>query len=153
MRYGKLRIAWSGAWGVMAVLLCALWVRSLNRIDRITWHYHNADAFQVGTIPGRVSFTAFVDDPFPLVANRTRPWMTKWFESMRLFNGKMQWWFEVWSDGTSRTVSIPDWFLIFVCCGLGATPWLRYRFSLHTLLIVTTLVAIALGLFAYTVNR
>ena len=28
MKYRKLRIAWSVAWGVVAVLLCVLWVRS-----------------------------------------------------------------------------------------------------------------------------
>ena len=28
MRFRKLRIAWSVAWGVLAVLLCVLWVRS-----------------------------------------------------------------------------------------------------------------------------
>jgi hypothetical protein len=33
MRYRKLRIAWSVAWGVLAVLLLTLWVRSYGRLD------------------------------------------------------------------------------------------------------------------------
>ena len=28
MNYRKLRIAWSAVWGIAAVLLCVLWVRS-----------------------------------------------------------------------------------------------------------------------------
>src|SRR6185369_8713105 len=33
MRYRKLRIAWSTLWGLVAVLLCILWVRSYWRVD------------------------------------------------------------------------------------------------------------------------
>ena len=32
VRYRKLRIAWSVAWGVVAVLLCTLWVRGAGFI-------------------------------------------------------------------------------------------------------------------------
>ena len=35
MRYRKLRIAWSVAWGVVAALLCVLWVRSYGHLDRV----------------------------------------------------------------------------------------------------------------------
>ena len=33
MRYRKLRIAWSVAWGLLAVILIALWVRSYWWMD------------------------------------------------------------------------------------------------------------------------
>ena len=33
MKHRKLRIAWSVAWGVVAVLLCVLWVRSYWKSD------------------------------------------------------------------------------------------------------------------------
>ena len=36
MKYRKLRIAWSVAWGVVAVLLCVLWVRSYWWADDVT---------------------------------------------------------------------------------------------------------------------
>ena len=40
---------------------------------------------------------------------------------------------------------LPYWSLVIVAGGFGAMPWIR-RFSLRTLLIATTLVAVVLGL-------
>jgi hypothetical protein len=40
---------------------------------------------------------------------------------------------------------MPYWFLVALSAALAATPWLRPRFSLHTLLIATALVAMLLG--------
>jgi hypothetical protein len=36
MKYCKLRIGWSVAWGVVAVLLVALWVRSYSQCDLLS---------------------------------------------------------------------------------------------------------------------
>jgi len=44
MTFRKLRIAWSVACAIACVLLIVLWVRSLNRMDALTWHYDNAEA-------------------------------------------------------------------------------------------------------------
>jgi len=43
------------------------------------------------------------------------------------------------------------WFPIVMSFGLaiGIGPWLRWRFSLRTLLITTTLVAVVLGLIVW----
>src|SRR6186713_3174521 len=35
MKYRKLRVAWSVVWGVVAVLFCALWVRSYWWVDSL----------------------------------------------------------------------------------------------------------------------
>jgi hypothetical protein len=45
---------------------------------------------------------------------------------------------------------LPHWFLAVAATTLAYVPWLRWskRFSLRTLLIVTTLVALVLGTFA-----
>jgi hypothetical protein len=43
-------------------------------------------------------------------------------------------------------LDVPHWFLVLATIGLSALPWLRLRFSLRTLLIATTLVAVVLGL-------
>ena len=152
MKYRKLRIAWSVAWAVACLLLIALWVRSQNRVDQITWHYNNSDAFQVSAASGSVVFLTFVDVPLtiPRPGYQIR---TQWFESMRLINGKTHWWFELKPVGTSRYVRIPDWFLVLIFCGLGATPWLPWRFSLRTLLIATTAAAIGLGLVVYVLKK
>jgi hypothetical protein len=58
-----------------------------------------------------------------------------------------------WRDGFtgfstfSRGVIIPYWAPIAFFASLGATPWVKWskRFSLRTLVIATTLVAVMLG--------
>jgi hypothetical protein len=39
---------------------------------------------------------------------------------------------------------VPNWFTIGLLATIGAFPWTHWRFSLRTLLIVMTLVAVAL---------
>jgi competence protein ComGC len=41
---------------------------------------------------------------------------------------------------------VPMWFLVFSTATLATAPWLRWHFSLRTLLIATTLLALVLGL-------
>jgi hypothetical protein len=41
---------------------------------------------------------------------------------------------------------IPYWFVASLAAALAAAPWLEWRFSLRTLLIVMTVLAIMLGL-------
>jgi hypothetical protein len=43
----------------------------------------------------------------------------------------------------------PHWFPATVSIATAALPWFRYSFSLRTLLIATTLVAVGLGLIAW----
>jgi hypothetical protein len=55
------------------------------------------------------------------------------------------------SWGTSCTGSmVPHWFPVAILAAIGATPWIRWskRFSLRTLLVATTLVAVGLGIAA-----
>lgn len=50
------------------------------------------------------------------------------------------------SVGAGATgVMMPHWFVVLVVATIAALPWLRWRFSLRTLLIATTAVALALG--------
>jgi hypothetical protein len=42
-------------------------------------------------------------------------------------------------------VTLPYWFLVGLCAVVAAAPWLRWRFSLRTLLIAITILALALG--------
>jgi len=45
---------------------------------------------------------------------------------------------------------LPHWFLVFMFAAIAVAPWIRWsnRFSLRTLLIATTLIAVALGIMA-----
>src|SRR6478735_7114700 len=54
MRYRKLRIAWSIFWGLGAVLMIALWVRSHGQDEHILWN-RTTKSFCVSVYPGQVS--------------------------------------------------------------------------------------------------
>jgi hypothetical protein len=124
MKFPRLRIAWSVAWGIAAMLLCALWVRS----HTITENYlsitlSNSRAFSVDSEEGSVairSMDSMVDGPLSLVIDH-------------------------------KTYFIPYLFLVLLAATLAAVPWIRWsnRFSLRTLLIATTLIAVALGLIVW----
>jgi hypothetical protein len=52
-------------------------------------------------------------------------------------------------------VIAPDWFLIGVLLALSFAPWIKWsrRFSIRTLLIAMTLVAVPLGLIVWSINQ
>jgi hypothetical protein len=53
------------------------------------------------------------------------------------------------NDAVALTLfGIPYWALVLSCAVIGSTPWIHWskRFSLRTLLIATTLVAVGLGI-------
>lgn len=56
--------------------------------------------------------------------------------------------FGILKEPTSLYIRIPDWFLVSLFAFIAAAPWFHWskRFSLRTLLIAMTLVAVALGL-------
>jgi hypothetical protein len=49
-------------------------------------------------------------------------------------------------DWDNYFIRAPHWALMLLCIPVAIIPWLRWRFSLRTLLIATTLVAVGLGL-------
>jgi hypothetical protein len=46
----------------------------------------------------------------------------------------------------SQRQRVPYWLLLLLATTITATPWIKWRFSLRTLLIVTTLVAVTLAI-------
>jgi hypothetical protein len=162
MKHRKLRIAWSVAWGVAAVLLAALWVRSywwqdtlhVNYAGRDTPNYSGTKSVNVTSAQGRIA-----------VSNKPMRWalqiVTDHSEISKTFqpsnytddfgNVPSATWFRVmrWSNPPHTSVEFPNWFLALCFSSLALAPWLRVRFSLRTLLIVATLVAVGLGLIVW----
>ena len=136
MRFRKLRIAWSVFWGLAAVLLVVLWVRSRNHFDDTGWAM---------SAQGKLYLSPKVD-LFPIDEKGAN------VESYQHFGGKVTT-TQVWNAkliplaGTGPV--IPYWSLVLVTPLLAVAPWLRWRFSLRTMLIATTLVAVVLGLAVY----
>jgi hypothetical protein len=126
MRFRKLRIAWSVAWGVVAVLLCVLWVRSYLVYERVVIHWPNGLEWFIAYSNKGV----YIVSTYGLLA----PHLERWFF------GRTRW-------GT--VVCLPYSLTVLVVCAVSIAPWIHYRFSLRSLLVVRTLVAVALGLIVW----
>jgi hypothetical protein len=185
MKYRKLRIAWSVAWGVVAVLLCVLWVRSYWAFDRVS-----SKSLIMVSYAGRL--TAVIRDSWsqkwPMWDSG--PILPKSLTYTDLSKAQVSWkdtdvvwpergvigfgWISQsmylnvpkgpsgWQDTglTARSVGVhstggmvPHWFCVAFIAALIAAPWLRFRFSLRTLLIATTLVTVGLGLAVYVAKK
>jgi hypothetical protein len=55
--------------------------------------------------------------------------------------------YHIWGNNTR--LCMPHWVLAIAPATLAAVPWFRFRFSLRTLLITTTLAAVGLGLMVW----
>lgn len=65
-------------------------------------------------------------------------------------------WFDWSFQTTSSEISAPSWLLVILMASIATIPWIRHltwQFSLHTLLIATTLVAVVLGLAVYVARK
>jgi hypothetical protein len=157
MAYRKLRIAWSVGWGSLAVLLLVLWVRSYWQADELGGDVGHGFTsigiragklvflrlrFQTGLPIGIHTFPRLVYDP------TTVSYSDRIVEEQT--HHPFGFWWEAAPD--SLEIALPLWFstLLFTC--LSVAPWIRWRFSLRTLLIATTLVAIGLGLVVWMVR-
>jgi hypothetical protein len=156
MRFRKLRIAWLVMWGVATVLLIVLWMRSYRHEDYFYWHIAPSRTLLIGSTRGRLGGDMA---HFEVARSRFR-FLEKWEVDMVLELG----WTEVaplldsnsYSPilaANSRTLVISHWLLALIMGMLASAPWLRCRFSLRTLLIVTTLVAVLLGLIVWLSAR
>src|SRR5437868_3407988 len=152
MRYCKLRIAWSVMWGTAALLLCVLWVRSYQKYENVTFRL---SGYEIDFRSGRGKALYELRRPssyysFPGMY-RTHPVIEG-----GLYYGKPQ--FEIlymhgFAPGLvdlGLTMSvIPYWLLVPVAVVIATSAWMPGRFSLRTLLIATTLVAVVLGLMVW----
>ncbi len=147
-----LRIAFSVVCGIACLLLIGLWLRSLNRIDRIQLRYQAPKAIDISTLPGQVLVAMIVEQPIVIPATQSyssyKIW-PPWFRTMRLINSDGTTWnFGVWTQPNYAGVHIPIWFLILLSIAFAVGAWAPLRFSLRTLLIATALIAVVLGIVA-----
>jgi hypothetical protein len=151
LRY--LRIAFSATCLIACVLLIALWVRSYWRADTPTTTKFGR-VFEFISLSGNVVIrwadipSEWGSAPFtiPLTENDRDPFDEPPPDHYRALG------FRFSSYPEFRFLSIPYWFPILLCSILAALPWFRWRFSLRTLLIATTLVAVVLGLVVWSIH-
>ncbi len=149
MKYRKLRIAWSVFWGIACALLIVLWVRSYTIRDTCFWPGRN-HAVQINSLLGHANL--YLDSRPP--GSQFVPFKIEHSPIEGRFKTKFDKNLLGFYFGTNRRdlrLDIPFWFLVLGSAMIAAVPWFHYRwrFSLRTLLIATTLVAVVLGLVVY----
>jgi hypothetical protein len=142
-RFRKLRIAWSVGWGVLCLLLIALWVRSRDAVDSCqTPAVVGALHFQSGfgkvvvfRLPTKVNWKA---GSFPAIhTGKDDILMSPLIGVANVVT---------FYNGWARVAVVPYSIATALLATLVGLPWLPTRFSLRALLIATTLVAVGLGL-------
>ena len=146
MRFRKLRIAWSAGCAIACLLLIVLWVRSYSAGTVLAIQLTSTQAVKL--ISQRGFLGAVLFDPHDAPRR-----YDKWGFDNYAFDG----WAEPSLDVRIRPkpdiyaqAMIPCWIaVLMVAVPSLVAPWIRWRFSLRTLLIATTLVAVVLGLIIY----
>jgi hypothetical protein len=154
MRFRKLRIAWSVAGGVVAALLCVLWVRSYGHLDRVdlpTGRFGRGWVVVVASIDGLlisgVENKANSPSRFKIRSGSSDEIRMERTDDRQLG-------FKLIQGSDERAVQLPFWFVVaatWICAIIPSIRW-STRFSLRTLLIVTTLVAAILGAIVWAVK-
>jgi hypothetical protein len=159
MRFRKLRIAWSVGCGVACVLLIVLWVRSYWWWDTAVGPMSPTKTLIVfsssGRLGGRLDGPAKFAAGWHFIHSSVAKMLKEDEEELSLGRGvvtkpnRPSWpVFGRCSDGNFR---VAHWLavLFFATLGIVAAPFIKWRFSLRTLLIATTLVAVVLGLIVW----
>jgi hypothetical protein len=148
MKYRKLRIAWSVAWGVAAVLLCLLWVRSYWRLDRMDTFLTMFNPHRSLSAISAHGFLMIGVEPDQYGSQDVRPafFSTGSVDQIHAGTIDRSWLgFKLVTGNMTFGVQFSLWFAVLTASICALAPWLRCRFSLRTLLIAITLVAVALG--------
>jgi hypothetical protein len=136
------------AFGLVAVLLVGLWVRSFSREESV-WIYTPRGgvtlcniygkailkvAIRAGAVPNVVTGMQSSINPQPELS----------FYGMEFYAG-----FLLRRGSNNFDLFMPYWFLTLLSLSLAPLAWLHRRFSLRTLLIATTVIAVGLGLLGW----
>jgi hypothetical protein len=143
MRFRNLRIAFSATCLIACALLIVLWVRSYWWFDGVkVFHAPKRMAqlksfgaglhLYIGHYSGSDSgFRTFSVPVTPAV------WAIPRGPSFH------------WEPLPECRLSVPIWCVLIIFGSISTIPWLRWRFSVRTLLIATTLIAVVLGLIVW----
>jgi hypothetical protein len=152
--YHVLRITASAVCGVVCVLLVVLWVRSYYWHDYVQ-RVGRTSHLRITSGGGKVVFNCDPLDPAVLYGSLPSYGSEKQTLSrdfyLRAFPGQFGHLPIITDVGSYHDYWVPLWFLTLVFAALAAAPWLYWstRFSLRTLFIVVTVVALGLGLEVY----
>jgi hypothetical protein len=149
-----LGIAWSVWWGILCMLLLALWVRSYRHMDDLSWSIPTT-RFWSSSIYGRLAISWQPEDTVRIRKGfLTRKLLPTHLRTAReaLRESETIPGFVVNRGPGAFAFRIPYWLPVINIAALATAPWLRWHFRLRTLLIATTVMAVVLGLVVW-VNR
>jgi hypothetical protein len=125
--------------GIFCLLLIVLWVRSYWRMDEV----QVGRPIVIAVLYSRQGQLAFAKDGI----------LSDWDGGVRIEKYNTQnmtesfvpsfYWHR---EGERLWAGFPHWFGVPLLTAIAGLPWLRWRVSLRTLLIATTVVAVGLGL-------
>ena len=145
LRY--LRIAFSAVCGIACALLVVLWVRSYSTLDNIAGHLPFNPGVSSTSAYGRVALGSL---------NARPRWDWKYHNAVldeQSYGGRPKEprrWFIFQRTPIMTSMGVPHGFLVFIATVFAIVPWIPRRFSLRTLLIATTLIAVVLGLVVWS---
>jgi hypothetical protein len=144
MRFRKLRITWSVGCGIACVLLIVLWVRSYWWSDQYVFP---AGQIRYGACSLRGCIGLYDCDDTNVAADSDVGYLSEPESYCDFGDDTPQYfyWFRFKSLPGGIAIILPMWFAVATSVAAAFAPWVRIRFSLRTLLIVTTLVAVVLG--------
>ena len=146
IKFRKLRIVWSAVCGIICLLLIVFWVRSLSAEDRLTGYLSASQKFRIYSSRGCIVFYG----PNTPGQPNNDSWQ---------FDFGAEFWLDK-SDARIAAVphfryhpeemwvTLPHWFLLALCAALSTASWMRWRFSLRTLLTAMTIIALVLAVYA-----
>ena len=151
-----LRFAVRAVCGILCLLLIVLWVHSYWYRDLAFGRHPVWGLTYVVSRQGKISWYARISDP-PRDSARWEVSSTLPEHAGTTGNdgvmpeGDFARSFMFVNLPSARAVVLPYWFLVAITLSLAAAPWIRWskRFSLRTLLIATTLIAVLLATAAY----
>jgi hypothetical protein len=149
MRYRKLRMAWTVGCLTAFSLLAGLWVRSYWWHDLIPLNFGQPTVYAVRSANGRLTLSRSYD------GNRSTGQILALRKDLATDDLAPYVWHTTQVSGRKRdALSTPIWILVLLSATVAAVSWARFaqRFSLRTLLIATTLVAVVLGLVMWAVR-
>src|SRR5262245_38425110 len=136
-----LRIAWSVWWGILCVLMIGLWVRSYRHWDELDYETPSHWSLDIKSNYGTLLVLHTPAQPGTMAGDGD--WM---FINMGAVESDQGFYWEFFPG--LRQLLFPIWLPVAVSLVATVVPWIRAsrRFSLRTLLIATTLIAVVLGL-------
>ena|SRR5438270_10510728 len=157
MRFRKLRIAFCVTCAIAGLLLIALWLRSYWWIDSAIGPLSTNQRFGATSASGWLTFRWNQDPRYFSrwsVQHTTVEWLEDFKTTAEARGERVA--ISIPSFGFSDgAFQIPHWLFLspFLLATVAAAPWMRWRFSLRTLLIGTTIIAIVLALAVYATRK